>query len=99
MRQGTDSGEHWVYLALDRMFFTHWERSKLVSAPGEGRATNSVVRTHRGTLHLLALHELDDLAIRAGDERDPHFNHRILAQSNRTRCNTGFRSGRDGSSV
>jgi hypothetical protein len=50
-RQGTDSAEHWVNLALDRMYFTLWERSELVSAPGEGRATNSVVRTHCGTLY------------------------------------------------
>ena len=50
-------------------------------------------------LHLPALHELDYLAIRAGDERYPHFNHRILAQSNRSRFNTGFRSGGDSSSV
>jgi len=52
-----------------------------------------------GLLHLFALHELDHFAVRSGDERDPHFDQRILARSNHARFDTGLRAGGHGSGV
>ena len=48
------------------------------SVEGEGRAT---AHPSPFPLHLLALHELDHLAVRSGNERDPHLDQRVLAQS------------------
>jgi hypothetical protein len=42
---------------------------------------------------LLALHELDDLAIRPGHECDPYLGQRVLTQASRSRFDTGRRTG------